>query len=77
MRVCGGDVYESVARSAWRSAEFSMSLFASLLGCDCPVLERLPGFEHYNGCPPLNWFPTSDELEKFSAIQIERRCGPQ
>ena len=63
----------SVSRNAWGYGIFEKSLFAYLPGCMCPVQECLPGVPQ--DMVPNDWEPTVAMLERFSEIQIERRCG--
>jgi hypothetical protein len=61
----------SAAYAVWTIGSAPKSLFGNLPGCRCPVSEKLPGVPHNI---ELDWYPTVAELERFSEIQIERRC---
>lgn len=61
----------SAAYAVWVIGGAPKSLFGNLPGCNCPVIEQLPGVPH--DMEP-DWCPTAVELERFSEIQIERRC---
>lgn len=58
------------AKNVWFRGRAAKSLFANLPGCDCPVLEELPGVPR---SIPNHWNPSAHDLETFSRIQIERR----
>jgi hypothetical protein len=60
----------SPARAVWQYGDLPMSLFANLPGCRCPVIECCPGVTHD---VTIDWTPTAEELEVFSAIQLDRR----
>ena len=65
----------SVAASVWTFGEPPLSLFASMPGCKCPVIEQATRGKKQSRLIPCyvetDWSPTVEVLEEFARIQQE------